>query len=76
MDVELGSILALLAAQGTGEEELVDQQLPRVLEVHSFREAGIIPRMRERATDLALLERIEAGLKRAGVPEASLNSPY
>ncbi|MBB4051908.1 tetratricopeptide (TPR) repeat protein [Devosia subaequoris] len=76
MDVELGSILALLAAQATGEEELVDLQLPRVLEVHSFREAGILPRMRERATDLALLERIETGLKRAGVPEASLNSPY
>ncbi len=76
IDVELGSILALLAALGTGEEELVDQQLPRVLEVHSFREAGILLRMRERATDLALLDRIAAGLKRAGVPGASLNSPY
>ena len=76
LDVELGSILALLAAQGTGEASLVDRQLPRVLDVATFRESGILPRMRERATDLALLERIATGLREAGVPEASLTSRY
>ncbi|MEQ8598706.1 MAG: tetratricopeptide repeat protein [Devosia sp.] len=75
-DRELGSILALLAAQGTGDASLVDQQLPRVLEVPAFRQAGILSRMRERATDLALIERIETGLREAGVPETSLNSRY
>lgn len=75
-DVELGSILALLAAQGTGDAGVVDRQLPRVLEVPSFRQAGILPRMRERATDLALIERIATGLRQAGVPESSLVSPY
>lgn len=76
IDVELGSILALLAAQGTGDASLVDQQLPRVLEVPSFRRAGILSRMRERSTDLLLIEQIATGLRQAGVPDASLNARY
>lgn len=76
IDVELGSVLAVLAAQGLGDAALVAQQLPRVLEVPSFRQAGIVTRMKQRGASQALVYRIANGLTRAGVPASSLISPY
>jgi tetratricopeptide (TPR) repeat protein len=76
IDVELGSVLAVLAAQGLGDAALTAQQLPRVLEVPSFRQAGIVTRMKQRGASQALVYRIANGLTRAGVPASSLISPY
>jgi tetratricopeptide (TPR) repeat protein len=75
-DVELGSVLALLAAQGRGDTAGVDQQLARVLEVPSFRATGIITQLRRRIADTKLLDAIRAGLEAAGVPLGSLMAPY
>jgi tetratricopeptide (TPR) repeat protein/TolB-like protein len=75
-DVELGSVLALLAAQGLGDAPGIDQQLARVLEVPSFRDAGIITQLRRRIADTSLLGAIRTGLEAAGVPVGSLMAPY
>jgi len=76
VDTELGAVLALLVAVDQGEAAAMDQQLPRVLEVPSFRRDGIMSRLAERATDDDLLGRMEVGLRIAGVPEAALYSGY
>jgi tetratricopeptide (TPR) repeat protein len=75
-DVELGSVLGLLAAQGRGDAAEIDQQLARVLEVPSFRDAGIITQLRRRVADTALLGAIRTSLEAAGVPVQSLMAPY
>ena len=75
-DVELGSVLALLAAQGQGDASGVDQHLARVLEVPGFRNAGIITQLRRRIADTSLLSAIRTGLEAAGVPVGSLMAPY
>jgi tetratricopeptide (TPR) repeat protein/TolB-like protein len=68
-DREIGPILAIMAAQGAG-------QLPRVLEVQSFRNVGIITQLRRRITDSALLDRIRTALFDAGVPPMSLVTAF
>ncbi|KQT45980.1 hypothetical protein ASG47_13640 [Devosia sp. Leaf420] len=75
-DREVGPILAILAAQGQGDEEQVAKELPRVLEVPSFRAGGIITQLRRRITDTALLDRIRMGLAEAGVPQMSLVTAF
>jgi len=75
-DREIGPILAILAAQGEGNEDLVAKQLPRVLEVPAFRVGGIITQLRRRITDTALLDQIRKGLAEAGVPQMSLITAF
>ena len=75
-DRELGPILAVLAAEGAGDDAQVARQLPRVLDVQSFRSVGIITQLRRRITDSDLLDRIRAGLVTAGVPPLSLVTAY
>lgn len=71
-DAELGPVLAILAAQGSGDSAVVSRYLPQVLGVPAFRAQGILPRLRERISDLELMNSIRAGLVRAGVPTAAL----
>jgi tetratricopeptide (TPR) repeat protein len=71
-DSELGPILAIMAAQGSGDSAVVSRYLPQVLGVAAFRAQGILPRLRERISDLALIDAIRAALVRAGVPTAAL----
>lgn len=71
-DRELGPILAVMAAQGLGDPDLVNRYLPRVLDVPGFRSHGIVTQLRRRITDEALLERIRIALSEAGVPALSL----
>ena len=75
-DVELGPILSMLIAQDIGDTERVGQLLSQILEVPSFRSAGILTQLRSRITDPGLLERIQTGLIAAGVPAGSLIGPY
>lgn len=76
VDTELGAVLSILIAQGAGDVAMVGQVLPTLLEVASFRSAGIMTRLRHRITDQALLGRIEVALLNAGVPDKSLDSAY
>lgn len=76
VDVELGSILMLMAAKGSNDAGLLGQTLSRILDVPSFRSSGIMVRLARRSTDGALLEQIEAALRDVGVPERSLTGPY
>lgn len=75
-DRELGPILAILAAQGLDDAEVVNLYLPRVLEVPSYRAMGILPRLRERIADRGFIEIIRKALKAAGVPDAVLIRPF
>lgn len=71
-DPELGPILAIMAAQGSGDSAGVSRYLPQVLGVATFRAQGILPRLRERIVDAQLMDSIRAALVRAGVPTAAL----
>ncbi|MCW5720253.1 MAG: hypothetical protein KIS86_03830 [Devosia sp.] len=71
-DRELGPILAIMAAQGLGDADMVNRYLPRVLEVPGFRAHGIITQLRRRIVDDALLDAIRSALLEAGVPALSL----
>lgn len=75
-DREFGPVLAILAAEGAGDDAQVARQLPRVLEVPSFRAVGIVTQLRRRITDNALLDRIRTALVDAGVPALSLVTAY
>lgn len=76
VDVELGSILMLLAAKSADDAGMLGQTLSRILDIPSFRSSGIMVRLGLRMTDAALLEQIETALRDAGVPESSLTGPY
>ena len=75
-DPELGSVLAVVAASAGGNAGVVNRYLPQVLEVAAFRASGILPRLRERITDTALLDEIAAALTAAGVPQSALSGPF
>jgi len=71
-DRELGPILAIMAAQGSGDSAVVNRYLPQVLDVAAFRAQGVLPRLRERITDSDLMESIRSALVQAGVPPTAL----
>jgi TolB-like protein len=75
-DREIGLVLTIVATQGAGNEALVNRYLPPLLDLPSFREVGIFPRLRLRITNEALLDVIRDGLLAAGVPPASLDKPF
>lgn len=75
-DREMGPVLAILAAEGAGDDAQVARQLPRVLDVPTFRSVGIVTQLRRRITDTALLDRIRVALTDAGVPPLSLVTAY
>lgn len=71
-DRELGPVLAIMAAQGVGNGGVVNRYLPQVLDVASFRARGVLPRLRQRIADDALIESIRTALTEAGVPWSTL----
>lgn len=75
-DRELGPVLAIMAAQEAGDSAVVNRYLPQVLDIASFRVAGVLPQLRKRISDAGLLGRIGATLAAAGVPPASLNGGF
>jgi len=75
-DRELGPILSIIAAEGMDDNAQVARQLPRVLEVPAFRNAGIITQLRRRVPDNELLNRIRTALTEAGVPPLSLVTAF
>lgn len=75
-DRELGPILAIMAGQGAEDSAVVNRYLPQVLDVAAFRAVGVLPRLRQRVTDEALLEAISGALLSAGVPPDALTRAY
>lgn len=75
-DRELGPILAILAAQGARDSAVVNRYLPEVLDVASFRDRGVLTRLRERIADDDLLDAIRDSLVAAGMPPGVLADPY
>lgn len=71
-DRELGPIFAIMAAQRAGNGAIVNRYLPQVLDLTSFRARGVMPQLRRRVTDDALLNDIRLALVAAGVPPAAL----
>jgi TolB-like protein/tetratricopeptide (TPR) repeat protein len=75
-DPELGSVLAIMAAQQDGNVSAVSRYLKQALELESFHEGGLLPRLGERISDLGLLDRIAATLAEAGVSQAALTGAF
>jgi tetratricopeptide (TPR) repeat protein len=75
-DRELGPVLAIMAGQDSGNGAVVDRYLPQVLDIASFRGAGVLPQLRKRISDAGLLGRIGATLAAAGVPPSALNAAF
>ncbi|KRA50335.1 hypothetical protein [Devosia sp. Root635] len=71
-DRELGPILAIMAAQRSGESGVVNRYLPQVLDAAAFRAKGVLPRLRERISDDGLMDSIRDALVQAGVPPTAL----
>lgn len=75
-DSELGPILVVMAGQALADQEIIASYLPRVLEVPSFRAAGVLTQLRQRIKDETLLRDIRQALLSAGLPPGVLNSPF
>ena len=71
-DPELGPILAIMAAQGSGDSAVISRYLPQVLDVATFRSQGVLTQLRRRIGDGVLLDQIRDALVRAGVPPLAL----
>lgn len=75
-DRELGPILAIMAAQRSGVSGIVNRYLPQVLDTAAFRAKGVLPRLRARIADEALVDDIRSSLTEAGVPWVTLTRPH
>jgi hypothetical protein len=75
-DRGLGPIIAVVAGTAAGNTDVVNRYLPQVLEQPRFRALGILPRLRQRITDPALVTMIRSHLILARVPAAALEAPF
>lgn len=74
-DTELASVIATVAARRQNAETALNRSLSQLLEVTRFKRFGILPVVRQRIKDAALVAKIAEGLATAGVTEAQLNGP-
>ena len=72
-DTELASVIATVAARRQNAETALNRALAQLLEVTRFKRFGILPVVRQRIKDAALVATIAEGLAAAGVTEAQLN---
>lgn len=75
-DAELASVVATVAAFRTGSEEVLNRFFAQMLDVTRFRQFGILPVLRQRIPDAALVDQISIELQAAGVATSSLNSRF
>jgi len=75
-DRELGPVLAVMASLAAGDTDVVNRYLPQILDLPSFRAAGILPQLRKRLADGQLLRDMQVALTNAGVPVGALTRPY
>ena len=66
-------MIATVAARRQNAETALNRSLAQLLEVTRFKRFGILPVVRQRIKDAALVATIADGLTAAGVTEAQLN---
>ena len=75
-DAELASVIATVAAFRAGDEAVLNRYFAQLLDVTRFRRFGILPVLRQRISDAALVDEIAVQLRRAGVAEEALNGSF
>lgn len=75
-DAELASVLGTVAAYRSGDESALNRYFAQLLDVTRFRRFGILPVLRQRLPDAALVEEIARQLKSAGVSADALNGSF
>jgi tetratricopeptide (TPR) repeat protein len=73
-DSELAAPIATVAAFRSSNEDALNRYFAQLLDVTRFRRFGILPVLRQRIPDPALVDLIATQLKRAGVADDVLNS--
>jgi tetratricopeptide (TPR) repeat protein len=74
-DAELGSVIATVAAFRSSNTEVLNRYFAQMLEGTRYRRFGILPVLRQRLPDPALLAEIVRQLRLAGVSEEALAGP-
>jgi tetratricopeptide (TPR) repeat protein len=75
-DTELASVLGTVAAYRSRDEGTLNRYFAQLLDVTRFRRFGILPVLRQRILDTALVEEIATQLKSAGVAAEALNGSF
>lgn len=75
-DAEMGATIAVVAAFRSGDVGVLNRYFAQLLDVTRYRRFGILPVLRQRIYDSALVEEIATQLKRAGVGDAALEGNF
>ena len=75
-DAELAVVIDTVAAHRLNIEAVLNRSLAQLLEETRFRRFGIVPVLRQRIADAALVDDIVAELKAAGVADNVLNGGF
>lgn len=75
-DAEMGATIAVVAAFRSGDVDVLNRYFAQLLDVTRYRRFGILPVLRQRIYDSALVEEIATQLKRAGVGDAALEGNF
>ncbi len=75
-DAEMGATIAVVAAFRSSDVDVLNRYFAQLLDVTRYRRFGILPVLRQRILDSALLGEIAAQLKRAGVSDAALDGNF
>lgn len=75
-DAELASVIGTVASFRSGYQTVLNRYFAQLLDVTRFRRFGILPVLRQRIPDTALVQDIALQLKRAGVADDALNGSF
>ncbi len=73
---EIGTAIALVAANALSRKDVVDELLPRFMTMETLRRAGIMPWLSGQVRDPGLLAYLATALGKAGVPANALTAPF
>lgn len=74
-DAEMASVIGTVAASRLGYQDVLNRYIAQLLEVTRFRRFGILPVLRQRLGDDALVLEIARELAAAGIDRAALDGP-
>jgi len=75
-DAEMGATIAVVAGFRSGNVDVLNRYFAQLLDVTRYRRFGILPVLRQRILDSALLDEIAVQLKRAGVADVALDGDF
>ncbi len=75
-DAEMGATIAVVAAFRAGDVDVLNRYFAQLLDVTRYRRFGILPVLRQRILDSALVDEIATQLRRAGVGDAALEGNF